>query len=96
MIRIGLSYEPRTQRPLTPREAQQGNLRAIKLLTDRKKLAFCRDSKGLAPLNKAVFWTNRKNLIRNYSESVNSMDQSRRTPLDYMYKLMMCINFLYV
>uniref|UniRef100_A0A915P4R8 Uncharacterized protein n=1 Tax=Meloidogyne floridensis TaxID=298350 RepID=A0A915P4R8_9BILA len=62
---------------------EQGNLRAIKLLTDRKKLAFCRDSKGLAPLNKAVFWTNRKNLIRNYSESVNSMDQSRRTPLDY-------------
>ena len=33
---------------------EQGNLRAVKLLTDRKKLALCRDSRGLAPLHKAI------------------------------------------
>jgi nucleolar GTP-binding protein len=33
---------------------EQGNLRAVKLLTDRKKLALCRDSRGLVPLHKAI------------------------------------------
>uniref|UniRef100_A0A1I8BXT1 ANK_REP_REGION domain-containing protein n=1 Tax=Meloidogyne hapla TaxID=6305 RepID=A0A1I8BXT1_MELHA len=79
---------------------EQGNLRAVKLLTDRKKLAFCRDSRGLAPLHKSVVFGQTeiaKYLIRNYPQSVNSMDQSKRTPLHYsaalkdggyMYKLM--------
>jgi len=33
---------------------EQGNFRAVKLLTDRKKLALCRDGRGLAPLHKAI------------------------------------------
>ncbi|PIO56504.1 hypothetical protein TELCIR_22096, partial [Teladorsagia circumcincta] len=31
---------------------ETGNLRAVRLLTDRKKLALCRDSRGLSPLHK--------------------------------------------
>jgi hypothetical protein len=31
-----------------------GNLRAVKLLTDRKKLALCRDSRGLAPIHNSI------------------------------------------
>nr|CAD2179128.1 unnamed protein product [Meloidogyne enterolobii] len=77
---------------------EQGNLRAVKLLTDRKKLAFCRDSRGLAPLHKAVVFGQTeiaKYLIRNYPQSVNSMDQSKRTPLHYSAALrdgVICIN----
>lgn len=33
---------------------EHGNLRAVKLLTDRKKLALCRDGRGMAPLHKAI------------------------------------------
>ncbi|KAL3089107.1 hypothetical protein niasHT_023571 [Heterodera trifolii] len=79
---------------------EQGNLRAVKLLTDRKKLALCRDGRGLAPLHKSIVFGQTdiaKYLIRNYPQSVNAMDQSKRTPLHYaaalrdggyMYKLM--------
>uniref|UniRef100_A0A914GVW4 Uncharacterized protein n=1 Tax=Globodera rostochiensis TaxID=31243 RepID=A0A914GVW4_GLORO len=79
---------------------EQGNLRAVKLLTDRKKLALCRDCRGLAPLHKAIVFGQidiAKYLIRNYPQSVNAMDQNKRTPLHYaaalrdggyMYKLM--------
>uniref|UniRef100_A0AC34QFB3 Uncharacterized protein n=1 Tax=Panagrolaimus sp. JU765 TaxID=591449 RepID=A0AC34QFB3_9BILA len=82
------------------RAIEQGNLRAVKLLTDRKKLALCRDGKGLAPLHKAVVFGRTdiaKYLIRNYPQSVNAMDQNKRTPLHYaaaykdggyLYKLM--------
>jgi ankyrin repeat protein len=55
---------------------EQGNLRAVKLLTDRKKLAFCRNSRGLAHLHKAVVFEQTeiaKYLIRNYPQSVNTM-----------------------
>uniref|UniRef100_A0A1I7SUJ5 ANK_REP_REGION domain-containing protein n=2 Tax=Bursaphelenchus xylophilus TaxID=6326 RepID=A0A1I7SUJ5_BURXY len=79
---------------------EQGNIRAVKLLTDRKKLALCRDSRGLAPLHKAIVFGRTdiaKYLIRNYPQSVNAMDQNKRTPLHYaaalrdggyLYKLM--------
>ncbi|KAI6235408.1 Ankyrin repeat and Ankyrin repeat-containing domain-containing protein [Aphelenchoides besseyi] len=79
---------------------EQGNLRAVKLLTDRKKLALCRDGRGLAPLHKAIVFGRTdvaKYLIRNYPQSVNAMDQNKRTPLHYaaalrdggyLYKLM--------
>ena len=82
------------------RAIEQGNLRAVKLLTDRKKLALCRDGKGLAPLHKCIVFDRidiAKYLIRNYPQSVNAMDQNKRTPLHYsaalrdggyMYKLM--------
>ena len=33
---------------------ENDNLRAVKALTDRKKLALCRDNRGLAPLHKAI------------------------------------------
>ncbi|TKR64477.1 hypothetical protein L596_025002 [Steinernema carpocapsae] len=65
---------------------ETGNLRAVKLLTDRKKLALCRDGKGLAPLHKAIVFGRTdiaKYLIRNYPQSVNAMDQNKRTPLHY-------------
>uniref|UniRef100_A0A914CDY9 Uncharacterized protein n=1 Tax=Acrobeloides nanus TaxID=290746 RepID=A0A914CDY9_9BILA len=79
---------------------EQGNLRAVKLLTDRKKLSLCRDGKGLSPLHKAIVFGRTdiaKYLIRNYPQSVNAMDQNKRTPLHYaaalrdggyLYKLM--------
>lgn len=82
------------------RAIEQGNLRAVKLLTDRKKLALCRDGKGLAPLHKAIVFGRTdiaKYLVRNYPQSVNAMDQNKRTPLHYaaafrdggyLYKLM--------
>ena len=82
------------------RAIEQGNLRAVKLLTDRKKLALCRDGRGLAPLHKAIVFARTdiaKYLIRNYPQSVNAMDQNKRTPLHYaaafrdggyLYKLM--------
>ncbi|KAK0420632.1 hypothetical protein QR680_014803 [Steinernema hermaphroditum] len=65
---------------------ETGNLRAVKLLTDRKKLALCRDGRGLAPLHKAIVFGRTdiaKYLIRNYPQSVNAMDQNKRTPLHY-------------
>jgi nucleolar GTP-binding protein len=62
-------------------------LRAVKLLIDRKKLALCRDGRGLSPLHKAIVFSRidiAKYLIRNYPQSVvNSMDQHKRTPLHY-------------
>jgi ankyrin repeat protein len=64
------------------RAIEQGNLRAVKLLTDRKKLALCRDGKGLAPLHKCIVFDRidiAKYLIRNYPQSVNAMDQVRIT-----------------
>ncbi|KAH7727798.1 Protein F34D10.6 b [Aphelenchoides avenae] len=79
---------------------EQGNMRAVKLLTDRKKLALCRDGRGFAPLHKAIVFGRTdiaKYLIRNYPQSVNAMDQNKRTPLHYaaalrdggyLYKLM--------
>ncbi|EPB72180.1 ankyrin repeat protein [Ancylostoma ceylanicum] len=57
---------------------ETGNLRAVRLLTDRKKLALCRDSRGLSPLHKAIVFDRAdiaKYLIRNYPHSVNAMDQ---------------------
>ncbi|CAJ0942117.1 unnamed protein product, partial [Mesorhabditis belari] len=65
---------------------ETGNLRAVKLLTDRKKLALCRDSRGLSPLHKSIVFEKTdiaKYLIRNYPQSVNAMDQKKRTPLHY-------------
>uniref|UniRef100_A0A8R1HMB2 ANK_REP_REGION domain-containing protein n=1 Tax=Caenorhabditis japonica TaxID=281687 RepID=A0A8R1HMB2_CAEJA len=65
---------------------ETGNLRAVKLLTDRKKLSLCRDSRGLSPLHKAIVFERTdiaKYLIRNYPQSVNAMDQKKRTPLHY-------------
>ncbi|KJH52510.1 ankyrin repeat protein [Dictyocaulus viviparus] len=65
---------------------ESGNLRAVKLLTDRKKLALCRDSRGLSPLHKAIIFDRidiAKYLIRNYPHVVNAMDQKKRTPLHY-------------
>ncbi|KAL6727776.1 hypothetical protein Aduo_009624 [Ancylostoma duodenale] len=65
---------------------ETGNLRAVRLLTDRKKLALCRDSRGLSPLHKAIVFDRAdiaKYLIRNYPHSVNAMDQKKRTPLHY-------------
>lgn len=53
-------------------------MRAVKLLTDRKKLALCRDGRGFAPLHKAIVFGRTdiaKYLIRNYPQSVNAMDQ---------------------
>uniref|UniRef100_A0A0K0F5M1 ANK_REP_REGION domain-containing protein n=1 Tax=Strongyloides venezuelensis TaxID=75913 RepID=A0A0K0F5M1_STRVS len=79
---------------------EQGNLRAVKLLTDRKKLALCRDCNGLTPLHKAIVFNKidiAKYLLRNYPQTVNAMDQNKRTPLHYsaamrdggyLYKLM--------
>uniref|UniRef100_A0A1I7W721 ANK_REP_REGION domain-containing protein n=1 Tax=Heterorhabditis bacteriophora TaxID=37862 RepID=A0A1I7W721_HETBA len=57
---------------------ETGNLRAVKLLTDRKKLTLCRDSRGLSPLHKAIVFDRSdiaKYLIRNYPHAVNAMDQ---------------------
>ncbi|GMS90395.1 hypothetical protein PENTCL1PPCAC_12570, partial [Pristionchus entomophagus] len=68
------------------KNVESGNLRAVKLLTDRKKLALCRDSRGLSPLHKAIVFERTdiaKYLIRNYPQSVNAMDQKKRTPLHY-------------
>ncbi|GMR43020.1 hypothetical protein PMAYCL1PPCAC_13215 [Pristionchus mayeri] len=68
------------------KNVEMGNLRAVKLLTDRKKLALCRDSRGLSPLHKAIVFERTdiaKYLIRNYPQSVNAMDQKKRTPLHY-------------
>ncbi|CAI5445216.1 unnamed protein product [Caenorhabditis angaria] len=65
---------------------ETGNLRAVKLLTDRKKLSLCRDTRGLSPLHKAIVFERTdiaKYLIRNYPQSVNAMDQKKRTPLHY-------------
>lgn len=66
---------------------EQGNLRAVKLLIDRKKLALCRDGRGFSPLHKAIIFNRidiSKYLIRNYPQSVlNAMDQSKKTPLHY-------------
>ncbi|CAB3403422.1 unnamed protein product [Caenorhabditis bovis] len=65
---------------------EAGNARAVKLLTDRKKLALCRDTRGLTPLHKAIVFERTdiaKYLIRNYPQSVNAMDQKKRTPLHY-------------
>ncbi|KAK6741809.1 hypothetical protein RB195_009591 [Necator americanus] len=65
---------------------ETGNLRAVRLLTDRKKLALCRDSRGLSPLHKAIVFDRAdiaKYLIRNYPHAVNAMDQKKRTPLHY-------------
>ncbi|WKX99944.1 hypothetical protein Q1695_014649 [Nippostrongylus brasiliensis] len=65
---------------------ETGNLRAVRLLTDRKKLALCRDSRGLSPLHKAIVFDRpdiAKYLIRNYPHVVNAMDQKKRTPLHY-------------
>uniref|UniRef100_A0AC35TST0 ANK_REP_REGION domain-containing protein n=1 Tax=Rhabditophanes sp. KR3021 TaxID=114890 RepID=A0AC35TST0_9BILA len=79
---------------------ETGNLRAVKLLTDRKKLALCRDSNGLTPLHKAIVFNKidiAKYLIRNYPQTVNAMDQNKRTSLHlaaanrdggYLYKLL--------
>ncbi|VDK57088.1 unnamed protein product [Anisakis simplex] len=79
---------------------ENGNLRSVKLLTDRKKVALCRDARGLTPLHKAIVFSRAdiaKFLIRSYPQSVNAMDQSKRTPLHYaaalrdggyMYKVM--------
>ncbi|KAI6240921.1 Ankyrin repeat and Ankyrin repeat-containing domain-containing protein [Aphelenchoides fujianensis] len=66
---------------------EQGNLRAVKLLTDRKKLALCRDGRGLAPLHKAIVFGRTdiaKYLIRNYPQSVNAMDQNGRPAKHYL------------
>uniref|UniRef100_A0A0M3HW63 ANK_REP_REGION domain-containing protein n=1 Tax=Ascaris lumbricoides TaxID=6252 RepID=A0A0M3HW63_ASCLU len=79
---------------------ETGNLRAVKLLADRKKVALCRDARGLSPLHKAIVFGRTdiaKYLVRNYPQSVNAMDQNKRTPLHYaaalrdggyMYKVM--------
>uniref|UniRef100_A0A915BIP8 ANK_REP_REGION domain-containing protein n=3 Tax=Parascaris univalens TaxID=6257 RepID=A0A915BIP8_PARUN len=79
---------------------ETGNLRAVKLLADRKKVALCRDARGLSPLHKSIVFGRidiAKYLIRNYPQSVNAMDQNKRTPLHYaaalrdggyMYKVM--------
>ncbi|VDM64064.1 unnamed protein product [Angiostrongylus costaricensis] len=65
---------------------ESGNLRAVKMLTDRKKLALCRDTRGMSPLHKAIVFDRAdiaKYLIRSYPHSVNAMDQKKRTPLHY-------------
>lgn len=59
---------------------ETGNLRAVKLLADRKKVALCRDARGLSPLHKAIVFGRTdiaKYLVRNYPQSVNAMDQVR-------------------
>lgn len=70
----------------THKAIETGNLRAIKMLVDRKKMAFCRDTRHLAPLHKALVFGQTdiaKYLIRNYPQSTNAMDQNKRTPLHY-------------
>ncbi|KAJ1373911.1 hypothetical protein KIN20_036444 [Parelaphostrongylus tenuis] len=65
---------------------ESGNLRAVKMLTDRKKLALCRDTRGMSPLHKAIVFDRAdiaKYLIRSYPHTVNAMDQKKRTPLHY-------------
>ncbi|VDD96314.1 unnamed protein product [Enterobius vermicularis] len=65
---------------------ESNNLKALKLLVDRKKMALCRDEKGLTPLHKAVIFKRNdcaKFLIHNYPQTVNALDQKKRTPLHY-------------
>uniref|UniRef100_A0A915PJ46 Uncharacterized protein n=1 Tax=Setaria digitata TaxID=48799 RepID=A0A915PJ46_9BILA len=65
---------------------ETGNLRATKVLIDRKKMAFCRDVQHLTPLHKAIILGQTeiaKYLIKNYPQSTNAMDENKRTPLHY-------------
>ncbi|VDM16460.1 unnamed protein product [Wuchereria bancrofti] len=62
------------------------NLRTIKALIDRKKMAFCRDARHLTPLHKAIILDQieiAKFLIRNYPQVTNALDENKRTPLHY-------------
>ncbi|KAM3724074.1 Serine/threonine-protein phosphatase 6 regulatory ankyrin repeat subunit [Dirofilaria immitis] len=62
------------------------NLRTVKILVDRKKMAFCRDSRHLTPLHKAVILGQTeiaKYLIKNYPQVTNAMDENKRTPFHY-------------
>ncbi|VDO89962.1 unnamed protein product [Heligmosomoides polygyrus] len=73
---LGRNHEAKVQ--AIHKAVETGNLRAVRLLTDRKKLALCRDSRGLSPLHKAIVFDRAdiaKYLIRNYPHVVNAMDQ---------------------
>ncbi|VIO90375.1 Uncharacterized protein BM_BM11608 [Brugia malayi] len=62
------------------------NLRTIKILIDRKKMAFCRDARHLTPLHKAIVLNQidiAKFLIKNYPQVTNALDENKRTPLHY-------------
>ncbi|EFO20957.2 hypothetical protein LOAG_07532 [Loa loa] len=62
------------------------NLQTIKVLIDRKKMAFCRDARHLTPLHKAIILGQIeivKFLIKNYPQVTNAMDANKRTPLHY-------------
>ncbi|MCP9259005.1 Ankyrin repeat protein [Dirofilaria immitis] len=51
-----------------------------------KKMAFCRDSRHLTPLHKAVILGQTeiaKYLIKNYPQVTNAMDENKRTPFHY-------------
>ncbi len=59
------------------RAVEIGNLREVKALTDRKKLALCRDSKGATPLHNATLHNHTdlvSYLLRNYPQAVNAQD----------------------
>ncbi|CAG9538986.1 unnamed protein product [Cercopithifilaria johnstoni] len=65
---------------------EMDNLQAIKMLVDRKKMAFCRDPRHLTPLHKAIILGQieiAKFLIKNYPQATNAMDENKRTPLHY-------------
>uniref|UniRef100_A0A0R3RJ35 ANK_REP_REGION domain-containing protein n=1 Tax=Elaeophora elaphi TaxID=1147741 RepID=A0A0R3RJ35_9BILA len=65
---------------------EAANLRTIKVLVDRKKMAFCRDARHLTPLHKAIVLGQigiAKFLIKNYPQVTNAMDENKRTPLHY-------------
>ncbi|VBB34297.1 unnamed protein product, partial [Acanthocheilonema viteae] len=62
------------------------NIQTIKILIDRKKMAFCRDARHLTPLHKAIILGQMeiaKFLIKNYPQTTNAMDEKKRTPLHY-------------
>lgn len=64
----------------THKAVESGKLRAVKMLVDRKKMAFCRDARHLTPLHKAIVFGKidiAKYLIRYYPQSSNAMDQVR-------------------
>ncbi|VDN06231.1 unnamed protein product, partial [Thelazia callipaeda] len=70
----------------THKAIEMGDLRAIRVLVDRKKMAFCRDARHLIPLHKALLLGQMdiaKYLIKNYPQSTNAMDEYKRTPLHY-------------
>lgn len=72
------------------RAIENGNLREVKALLDRKKLALARDRKGATPLHKAVLH-NRLDittwLLKNYPQAVNALDH-------VCYQLLFCHLFL--